>query len=197
LVFYLYRSQDIAKAYEQAKIIIQDLASKKTEIDKELLISARGSAIYSVVSEQGTLTATASTNYFNYLKGRKSLTAATKVIILTYLYAPGLPPTYNETYIKKLKEVTEEEILTTLDKYLGALVADKNSSNVAITCNPSKADELVQAFAGHGITLQSILVESLFKKGDNDEGDASGDEDDDDEHTDGEHTGDEGEDDEE
>ncbi|CAG8536114.1 8053_t:CDS:10 [Ambispora leptoticha] len=140
--FYLYRSPDVSKAFDQARQLINDLVQKKTDFDRANLEGAQSAVIYSIISEE-----------------KSMAQAAAKLFITTVL--KNLPPNYTQELIKKVKAVTIEDLHVMLNKYLANLFLVE-TSNVVVVSSPTKVKDIQEGFVKHGFKLEEKALDSFI-----------------------------------
>ncbi|CAG8540342.1 29_t:CDS:10, partial [Dentiscutata heterogama] len=110
--FATYRSPDAYKVYDQARKIVNDLASKKVEFDKSELEGAKSGVIYGLVSKE-----------------------ATESFVSQVLN--NLDSGFNKKLISKVQAVKFEDLHVMLTKYITKLFMPE-TSNVVVISTPGK-----------------------------------------------------------
>lgn len=140
----LYRASNVTAAFQEMKSTIQNHVNKITNWDKSLLESAKSSLIFEIIERErciGNLV-------------RQSLLSSFK----------NVNADYNKILVKKVNEVTLEDLDHVGQQYVAPLFSSK--SKTAIVCHPEKIDELVSAFARMDRNLKPVvtLEESILSK---------------------------------
>ncbi|OWB74270.1 catalytic activity protein [[Candida] boidinii] len=185
LIFSIYRGADTEKAFSVAKEIVNDFANEKTKIEHKMMEGAISSIVNSIANSASS-----------------SVSAATFKIFDDVLAKRG--PNYMNTLMKKLTQITEEELLDTIRKYFVPLF-NSESSMVFACVNPSKSKALGDFFEkkmGYDVNITSVSSnqdddganddgESDENEDDDDDDDESSEDEDDDDESDDEENGDE------
>ncbi|CAG8713079.1 25810_t:CDS:10 [Gigaspora margarita] len=138
--FSTYKSPDAYKVYDQARKIVNDLASKKVEFDKSELEGAKSGVIYGLVSKED-----------NIQK------AAAESFVLQVLN--NLDSGFNKKLISRVQAVKFEDLHAMLIKYITKLYMPE-TSNVIVISTPGKVKDIQEGFNTHGFNLE---VKSLDK----------------------------------
>lgn len=143
LYFVLFKSVSIPKAYQQAYTIVEKFIKKEMEFDKTSVAAAQSSAIFTVVSQEGTAPDAAKSSLLNYLH--------------------QAPFDANKRMLKKIQEVTVDDLHRVLVKHFGPLF-DPKQTNISITTNPNNAVEIKEFFEtkmGKKVKVVSSVDEHL------------------------------------
>ncbi len=138
LSFDIYRGADAIGAFNVASKIVNDLASGATKLDKTLVEGAVSSLVNSIASSES--------NYYN---------AAASKYLDNVLKKRG--PDFNTKFIRKLSQITEDDLIKVLNKYYVPLF-DSNTSSIFVCAHPSKSEELNKFFSGLGyeVTVEEV-----------------------------------------
>jgi len=140
LYFSLTKSANVTKAYEVSRGIAKDYLAKKLEFEDTMLEAARSGVIFSIVNREETLEKVGEQAFLNYLR--------------------KIGPYGNQELLHKVQKVTTDDLYRVLGKYLEPLFHPTNT-NVAITANPSKIDEILKGFSAMERNL--TLIEKIDK----------------------------------
>jgi len=135
IMFYLYRSANIVKAYETAKKTISDLIEKKEDFDPMSLVEARSSCVHEIVEKAITVGDAARESLMDYLRqwNRNG---------------------YQEV-LKHVQTVSVDQLRDALNKYIKPIF-DTSHSNIVVTTSATKSDEVIQGLATLGANLSVI-----------------------------------------
>ncbi|KAL9112460.1 MAG: hypothetical protein Q9227_003302 [Pyrenula ochraceoflavens] len=126
----VYRSPDAYKAFEASKTVIQKHASGEREFDPLMLEGAISTIVLAFVEDQQTPDEAAQSDFVRDV-------------------VRGLPSDYNTAMLRKVREVTVEEIR----KVLNELVCNLFSPDIAdvfVTCAPGLAEAIKGGFESQG-----------------------------------------------
>jgi len=141
LSFVLSKSTNVVKAYEVAKEIVDDFLSKKNVIENSAFEGAKSSTMFAILSKEE-----------NYeMAGLQSLVKHIK----------NIGPNGNKELLKRIQKVTEEDFLRILEKYIQPLFEIK-VTNLVITTNPSKIEEITKGFEKFGRKLTVTKVDDYI-----------------------------------
>ncbi|CAI4036225.1 hypothetical protein SMKI_15G0630 [Saccharomyces mikatae IFO 1815] len=132
--FNIYRGADIIKCYEVGKQIVQDYASGALEFDEQLIQGA----ISSIINRMATIEC----GYFE--------TALSRYIDEFCLKRGN---DYNELYLKRLQNVTKQDLEIVMQKYFVNLF-DPNKSVAFVSCHPGKLESIQEFFETQGFTVE-------------------------------------------
>jgi len=135
LTFQLFKSTNLAGAYEKARSIVTEYVSGETPLSQMMLDTAISTSIFAVVNREDTPLAAAGEAFRNYFR--------------------GVEPGYNARLIQKIRAVTPEACIKVIQAYYLKLF-DPQESSCAICCNPAKLDEVVLRFSEVGRTLDVL-----------------------------------------
>eukprot|EP00026_Physarum_polycephalum_P001754 Phypoly_transcript_01756.p1 GENE.Phypoly_transcript_01756~~Phypoly_transcript_01756.p1 ORF type:complete len:1003 (+),score=143.28 Phypoly_transcript_01756:138-3011(+) len=135
VLFYLYRSANIVKAYETADKIVSDLIDKKEDFDPMSLIEARSSCVHEIVEKAITVGDAAKESLLDYMRqwNRHG---------------------YHDV-LKHVQTVSVDQLHNALVKYIKPIF-DTKHCNTVVTTNTAKQEEIIQGFSALGSTL-SVL----------------------------------------
>lgn len=136
--FNIYRGSDLIKCYQVAKKIVENYANGIDVIDSQMIKASISSVINSVASLQN--------GYF-----------ATGVSNFTDKFILQRGANFTQDYLKRLEQVTAEDLQHAIKKYLVNLF-NCNKSAVFVSCHPSKLDSIQEFFKSQGF---DIKVEEL------------------------------------
>ncbi|BGP04467.1 hypothetical protein JCM10049v2_000268 [Rhodotorula toruloides] len=146
LIYYrVYKSPDSHAAFVAARDLIDQLVSGKLEIDDLTIESAKSSLAYNTASKESTINAAANASFTNMLL--------------------GLPPNYGRIALAATKDITADDILRVIKKWIAPIFA-ANSSIASIASGLAKMDELATNFEKLGYEVERRTFE--------DRGDESG-----------------------
>ncbi|KAN0061466.1 hypothetical protein ACQY0O_006313 [Thecaphora frezii] len=120
--FSLYRSPDCAKAFVEAKKVVEALAKGEMKIDETTLESAKSSLHFSVADSEGTVALAATESFVDSVVKRSGKNRGHKLL-------------------KDMGAVTVEQVQDSLRRYIFPLF-DAERSIAAVVAPPSKVDEI-------------------------------------------------------
>ncbi|RMD44328.1 hypothetical protein DV735_g857, partial [Chaetothyriales sp. CBS 134920] len=179
----VYRSPDAYKAFLASRDCIQKFISHEVELEELMLEGAVSSVVVAFANEQQHYAAAATSTFVKQVMRK-------------------LPEDFNEDLLRKVRQVSKEEVIRSMDETLGEIWR-RGKSDVICTCAPSLADGIRAGLEEMGIKAE---VQALtwfqddygLKGGEDEEGededDDDGEEEDDDEEDDGEEEDDDEED---
>ncbi|KAJ9668822.1 hypothetical protein H2201_001068 [Coniosporium apollinis] len=126
LGFRIYRSPDAFKAYERSRRVVADFASGKTAFEKHALEGAISSIVVGFADEQATMAGAAALGFINQV-------------------VRGVPKTWNEEMLRKVREVTEEEIRGVLRERV-LPVFEPGKANFVVACAEIMKENLKKNF---------------------------------------------------
>jgi len=140
LEFYLYRTSDPLVAYEETKRIVEEhLAEGEDNFDEDDFEAAKRSLIFEIVEKEETMKGASVQSLLNYYR--------------------GVPSDYNRRLSQRIWKVEMDELRKVGQKYLKNLFSF-DVSNSAISCHPSKLDDIVAGFGGLGRDFRVIDLEA-------------------------------------
>lgn len=132
--FSIYRGSDLIKCYEAAKSIVENYANGVEVIDHQMIEASISSIINSVASIQNGYFATGVSNFVD-----------------KFILERGAD--FSKEYLKRLEQVTPEDLKRVLKNYLINLF-DSGKSAVFISCHPSKLDKIQEYFESQGFEIE-------------------------------------------
>ena len=132
--FNIYRGSDLIKCYQVAKGIVENYANGVEVIDSQMVKASISSVINSVASLQN--------GYF-----------ATGVSNFTDKFILQRGANFTQDYLKRLEQVTAEDLQQVIKKYLVNLF-DSEKSAVFVSCHPSKLDVIQEFFESQGFDIE-------------------------------------------
>lgn len=144
--FNIYRGSDVVKCYEAAKEIVNDYATGKIELDKQLIQGAVSSIINRI--------ATVESGYFAAASGK----FADDIILKR-------GADFTDRYLERLNAVSVQDLQRVLGKYFLNLF-EKDKSIIFISCHPTKLNETREFLETHGF---SVELEELEEESDESE----------------------------
>ncbi|CAG8436117.1 11827_t:CDS:10 [Scutellospora calospora] len=142
IYFSIFKSPDTSEVYNQAKKIINDLASRKVEFDRSELEGAKSGVIYSLVSNED-----------NIQK------AATESFVLQVL--KNLDSGFNRELIAKVQAVKYEDLHIMLTKYITNLFKPE-TSNVVVISAPNKVKDVQEGFDTYGFKMEIKSLDNII-----------------------------------
>eukprot|EP01012_Entosiphon_sulcatum_P051926 TRINITY_DN7130_c0_g1_i5.p1 TRINITY_DN7130_c0_g1~~TRINITY_DN7130_c0_g1_i5.p1 ORF type:complete len:865 (+),score=132.53 TRINITY_DN7130_c0_g1_i5:515-3109(+) len=139
--FRLTRSTNVAKAYGEAKTIVDAFCSGNKPFDASELAAARSGVIYAIVEREGTPSGAAYAALSNYLN--------------------NVSPKFTAQLLQAVNSVTAAD-LQRVSSLIAKLFQEGGETRTAVTANPAKADELVSEFATLGKTASVAALESIL-----------------------------------
>lgn len=132
--FNIYRGSDIVKCYQVAKDIVENYANGTEPIDSQMIKASISSIINSVASLKNGYFATGVSNFTD-----------------KFILQRGTD--FTQDYLKRLEQVTIEDLQKAIKKYLVNLF-DSDRSVVFISCHPSKLDVIQEFFESQGFDIE-------------------------------------------
>ncbi|CAG7825781.1 unnamed protein product [Allacma fusca] len=144
LYFNLYRSSDLVGAYKTAVDTVLELLDGKVEWQQDLLATAKSSLIFEIIEGEKTPLALASTSLCSYFR--------------------NVPEGHTRQLIRKIAEVTPEELKAVAEKYFRPLFTQP--CHCAIVCPTDKVSLTVDGFAklGKKLTIMPSIGSSFLAK---------------------------------
>ncbi|KAI9735789.1 MAG: hypothetical protein M1818_006398 [Claussenomyces sp. TS43310] len=132
--FRVYRSPDAYKAFSASRAIVEGYISGKLKFEKHALEGAVSGIVVAMADEQPTM-------------------ASAALLSFTNSVIRGVDPDYNSELMRKVREVTAEEIKRAMQNaLLPAFLPGK--ANVIVTCAPIMQEALKERFEGLGFEAQ-------------------------------------------
>ncbi|ORZ20228.1 Metalloenzyme, LuxS/M16 peptidase-like protein [Absidia repens] len=141
LTFTIYQSPDAFKAFEQAKIVIDQLISKEMEIEQTAVDGAKSAVIYSMVARENTMNRAALQSFVNQVLRQ-------------------VPASYNRDLLSSIQETTVGDLHRVLEKYFANMFKPE-TSNVMVVSSPTKTADIQKGFEDHGFTMKTITLNDL------------------------------------
>ena len=114
VTFNVYRSPDAAKAYAASRTVLEGYISGKTEVDNLALEGAISQIVLGFANGQSTMAAAAAESFVKQVMR-------------------GLPADWNDTILKKVRDVTVDEIKAVMKQVLHPIFVAE-TANVFVTC---------------------------------------------------------------
>ncbi|CCK72437.1 Sdd3p KNAG_0K00690 [Huiozyma naganishii CBS 8797] len=150
--FSVYRGADVIKCYETGRATVENFANGVEAFDRQLIMGALSSIINTIASIENGYLATGISKFIDEF----ILERGTK---------------FTEDYLRRLSEVTVEDLQRVMKQYLINLF-DSEKSVVFVSCHPSKLESIQEFLEGEGFTIELEELED-----DEDEDVSSSDED--------------------
>ncbi|KAF1984496.1 putative zinc metalloprotease [Aulographum hederae CBS 113979] len=112
--FSIYRSPDSFKAYRAARTVLQEFVSGKREFEKSALDGAISTIVVGFANEQPTMVGAANVGFVNQV-------------------VKGIPKDWGTTMLKKVREVSREQIREVMEKFL-LPVLEPEKADLVVTC---------------------------------------------------------------
>ncbi|ORX55668.1 hypothetical protein DM01DRAFT_1335062 [Hesseltinella vesiculosa] len=141
LSFTIYQSPDSFKAFEQAKIVIDQLVSKEMSIEGTALDGAKSAVIYSLVAKENTMSRAALQSFVNQVLRQ-------------------VPVSYNRDLLTAIQATTKDDLHRILETYFVNLF-QPSTSNVMVVSSPSKVTEIQEGFNGCGFNMKAITLNQV------------------------------------
>ncbi|RCI02438.1 hypothetical protein CU098_009467, partial [Rhizopus stolonifer] len=139
--FTVFRSPDAFKAFEQAKIVIEQLANHEMEIDTSAVNGAKSAVIYSLVAKENTMDRAALQSFVNQVLKK-------------------MPASYNRDLLIAIQAVTMDDLQHVLNKYFVNMFKP-NTSNVVVVSTPNKIVDIQKGFERLGFGMKSIALNDI------------------------------------
>ncbi len=155
--FSLYRSPDSAKAFAEARKVIQALANGEMQLDETTVESAKSSLHFSVADSEGTVSAAAGESFIDAVMKRtgknrgRRLLQETSVSDRSQQSCPQLD--IDTALFSQPQAVTLEQIREALKKYI-LPIFDPATSVAAIASAPSRAKEIAEQLTAIGYEVE-------------------------------------------
>lgn len=134
----LIKSTHLVKAYKKTQEIVDGYLSGKMAFDASELESAISSVIFEIVEREKSVSSAASQSLMSQFR--------------------GVGPDYNRNLLKRIPQVSLEDLMKVGHKYIAPLF-DPAQSSCAICCHPSKVEEIREEF--NSISKPLSVVKSL------------------------------------
>ena len=128
--FEVYRSPDAFKAFNASEDVVRGYVSGATTFDELALEGAISSIVLAIANGQATMASAAQSSFVRQVMR-------------------GLPSDWNETMLKRVRNVRTEEIKEVMEQIVLPLFKPE-SSNLIVTCAPVMEESLAKDFAGLG-----------------------------------------------
>jgi Zn-dependent M16 (insulinase) family peptidase len=138
MTFLLYKSSQLVAAYDKTIEIIDSFLKGGEEFQDNLIDSARSGLVYTFVS------------------GEKS--PADKSVQSLVAYLRDLDMNFNKDLIKKVAQVTKDDLRRVGAQYLKPLFEDKER-RMSVCCNTSKVEEVAEGLARAQYELERLSIE--------------------------------------
>ncbi|KAI8341775.1 Metalloenzyme, LuxS/M16 peptidase-like protein [Chlamydoabsidia padenii] len=145
LTFTIYQSPDAFKAFEQAKIVIDQLINKEMDIEQTAIDGAKSAVIYSMVARENTMNRAALQSFVNQVLRQ-------------------VPASYNRDLLTAIQATSVEDLHRVLKKYFANMFRP-DTSNVMVVSSPTKTSDIQKGFEGHGFTMKTITLNDLSLDG--------------------------------
>jgi len=138
LKFNLYRTSNPVQAYAETKRIVNEHLADEDGFDEDEFEAAKRSLIFEIVDKEETIKGASVESLLSYYR--------------------GVSTDYNRQLLKRIWEVEMDELKVVGEKYLKSLF-NFESSSTAITCHPSKLNEIKEGFKELGGELRVVTLE--------------------------------------
>lgn len=145
MYFLLYKASHLVAAYNKTIEIVNRYLDGQEDFEDNLFESAKSSLI------------------FQFIKREKCAAGKSMQSLLAYLR--DLDIDFNRDLIKRIANVTKDELRLAGPKYLKPLFKDQSKRMIAC-CNPSKVDEIVEGFKKSNCCLTQINLDDASFLGD-------------------------------
>ncbi|KAK4519276.1 uncharacterized protein ATC70_009508 [Mucor velutinosus] len=139
--FTIYRSPDAFKAFEQAKIVVEQLANHEMDIDVSSIDGAKSAVIYSLVARENTMDRAALQSFVNQVLKK-------------------MPASYNRDMLIAIQAVTMDDLQHVLNKYFVNMFKP-DTSNVVVISTPTKIVDIQKGFEGLGFGIKSVALNDI------------------------------------
>ncbi|KAI8327052.1 Metalloenzyme, LuxS/M16 peptidase-like protein [Choanephora cucurbitarum] len=139
--FTVFRSPDAFKAFEQAKLVIEQLVDQKMKIDAAAVHGAKSAVIYSLVAKENTMDRAALQSFVNQALKK-------------------MPATYNRDLLVAIQAVDMTDLQRVLNKYFVNMFKP-DTSNVVVVSTPAKVADIQQGFNNLGFNMKSITLNDI------------------------------------
>ncbi|KAI8093910.1 Metalloenzyme, LuxS/M16 peptidase-like protein, partial [Halteromyces radiatus] len=141
LTFTIYQSPDAFKAFEQAKVVIDQLISKEVPIEQTAVDGAKSAVIYSMVDREDTMSRAALQSFVNQVLRQ-------------------VPASYNRDLLSSIQATTVDDLYRVLKTYFINMFRSE-SSNVVVVSSPTKTADIQKGFEGHGFAIKAISLNDI------------------------------------
>ncbi len=128
--FDIYRSPNAFKAFHTSKTVVADFVSGQTALDELALEGAISSIVLGFANSQATMASAAQMSFVRQV-------------------VRGLPADWNDAMLKKVREVTVEQIREVMETVVLPVFAPQTGTLI-VTCAPVMEEGLVRDFEGLG-----------------------------------------------
>ncbi|RMZ82009.1 hypothetical protein DV737_g2252, partial [Chaetothyriales sp. CBS 132003] len=132
----VYRSPDAYKAFLASRDCIQKFISREAELDELMLEGAVSSVVVAFANEQQNYAAAATSTFIKEVMRR-------------------LPKDFNQDLLKKVRQVSKEEVIKSMEETLGEIWR-KGKSDVICTCAPGLVDGIHAGLEEMGIKSETF-----------------------------------------
>ena len=128
----VYRSPDAFRAFEASKNVVEEFMTGKTQFDDLMLEGAVSGIVVAFANEQQTLAGAATASFVRQVMKR-------------------LPDDYQEKMLKRVREITVDEIKTALREQVWPMFTP-GKADVLVTCAPGLKDTIKEGLESVGFT---------------------------------------------
>ncbi|CAO3618389.1 unnamed protein product [Cunninghamella blakesleeana] len=142
LTFTIYQSPDAFKAFEQAKIVIDQLINNEMKIEETAVDGAKSAVIYSIVARENTMSRAALQSFVNQVLRQ-------------------VPASYNRDLLSAIQATTIDDLKRVLKAYFVNMFKPE-SSNVVVVCSPTKTADILNGFERYGFNMKSVTLNDIY-----------------------------------
>jgi len=135
LVFQLFKSTNVGGAYKQAATIVDGYVTGATPLSEVTLEASKSTVVYSLVAREDTVAAAASQSFRNTLR--------------------GVQPGHNQALARRVLDVSLDDVLTAMQKYLPPLF-DPRTSTMVVATGVATKDAVLTDMAALGRQLTDV-----------------------------------------
>ncbi|KAI8972685.1 Metalloenzyme, LuxS/M16 peptidase-like protein [Pilobolus umbonatus] len=139
--FTIYQSPNAFKAYEQAKLVIDQLANGEMKITQSAVEGAKSGVIYSAVSNESTMDGAALLSFVNQVFKNR-------------------PASSNRDLLVAVQAVSMDDLYRVLRKYFVNMFKPE-SSNVVVVSTPNKIDDIKKGFESSGFNMKLLALNDI------------------------------------
>ncbi|KAI7895483.1 Metalloenzyme, LuxS/M16 peptidase-like protein [Mucor mucedo] len=143
--FTIYQSPNAFKAFEQAKIVIEQLAKREMEIDPASIDGAKSAVIYGLVAKENTMDRAALQSFVNQVLKK-------------------MPASYNQDMLIAIQAVKLDALQNVLNKYFVNMFKP-DTSNVVVVSTPTKNVDIQKGFESLGFNIKPIALNDITVDG--------------------------------
>ncbi|KAG2209536.1 hypothetical protein INT47_008380 [Mucor saturninus] len=143
--FTIYQSPNAFKAFEQAKIVIEQLAKREMEIDPASIDGAKSAVIYGLVAKENTMDRAALQSFVNQVLKK-------------------MPASYNQDLLIAIQAVKLDALQNVLNKYFVNMFKP-DTSNVVVVSTPTKNVDIQKGFESLGFNIKPIALNDITVDG--------------------------------